>query len=92
MVGETNTKFVSKEFISPIDKASTATIVCFYGSIINFDGDLEEGGFLELSDCRRKIRLHMSIDHSKKEYIEIIRKIERNCKEFGDFLESIAPD
>jgi hypothetical protein len=87
-IGPNKCEFVRKEFISPIEKQSTATIIAYHGSIINYDGDLEEGGYLEMSDCRRKVRIHTSSDHTPEEYIALVRKIEKVCKEYADFLES----
>lgn len=86
-----DTKFLRKEFISSNDDASTSTIVSFYGKYTDIHGGLEEGGFLEISDCKRKVRFNTSENEPLKEYIEGIRKMEKICKEFGDFLESIAP-
>ena len=88
------TLYNHREFLTDKNSEFTNTVVAFYGTRFDYNGDLEKGGFFELTDCKGKVRLHTFplYPDSDKVYLEMIRKLEKVIKEYGDFLESIAPD
>ena len=73
--------------------ASTGSVVAFYGYNPGF-GNID--GFLEVGSCSKKARLHMDIDKNvdktkaRKDFIKKIRKLEKVCKEYADFLEKLS--
>jgi hypothetical protein len=60
------------------------------GSVVTFDG-VEQGdektySFLELADCRGKIRLHMADYDTKIEYAEKMELLAKTVQKFADHL------
>jgi hypothetical protein len=67
------------------------------GSIVAFDGevkDLDTGNkypqrFLEIADCRHKIRLHLTSDDSSEDFLNKMKLLRNEIEEFIIYLENI---
>lgn len=69
-------------------KDSTGSVVAFDGLITDLDtGARYEQRFLEISDCRRKIRLHQSSDDSKEDFIKKMKLLHSTVHDFINHLE-----
>jgi hypothetical protein len=71
-----------RTWLNPLKSDSTGSVVAFNGDI-TYKGELIEEMFLEISDCKNKLRLHITSDESKEDFI---RKMELLRDEINMFI------
>lgn len=67
---------------------STGSLVCFDGTVTTKTNESLDWSFLEISDCRNKVRLHRTEDDSKEDFLRKLKTIKREVSEFINFLEN----
>jgi hypothetical protein len=58
-----------RTWLNSIKSDSTGSVVAFDGKV-SYEGQYVDSTFLEIADCRRKIRLHITSDDSRQDFIE----------------------
>ena len=66
---------------------NTGSVVAFDGKV-TYDNQLVNSTFLEISDCRSKIRLHLTTDDSKSEFIDKLKLLKNEIELFINHLEN----
>jgi len=67
---------------------STGSLVAFDGEVTDLDSKNKyQQTFLEIADCRTKIRLHRTSDDSREDFISKMKLLEKEIKLFIDYLE-----
>jgi molybdopterin synthase catalytic subunit len=64
---------------------STGSVVCFAGKVKNKDKYFDDM-FIEIADCRNKIRLHITDDDTKKDFINKLKTLNKEIINFIDYL------
>lgn len=82
-----------REWLNPKGVYASSTITAFAG-MSSFLGEqnVKTDFFqkkLTIHDCQQSIRLHQMPEQTDEEYITKIRLVEKVCKDFADYLESI---
>ena len=68
---------------------STGSIVAFDGKVTDIDLKNEYvQRFLEIADCRGKIRLHKTCDDSNADFLDKMKLLEREIHQFIKYLET----
>lgn len=69
---------------------STGSIVAFDGKVTDIDTKNEyTQRFLEISDCRSKIRLHKTSDDSDEDFLNKMKLLKSEIEQFINHLENI---
>lgn len=68
---------------------STGSVVAFDGKVTDLDtGNKYTQRFLEVADCRGKVRLHQTSDDSKEQFIQKMKILRDEINLFINHLES----
>jgi len=59
-------------------------------SVIDFEGRSYNETFLEIADCRHKIRLHITSDDTKADYVKKLKLLSKEIELFINHLESFT--
>ena len=70
-----------RAWLNDNDIDSTSSIVCFDG-MVTYEGKPEESMFVEIADCRGKIRLHKNTDETIEDFIFKLTYLNTNLTEF----------
>ena len=65
---------------------STGSVVAFDGKLVDFDGKEYRSTFIEISDCRSKVRLHITSDDTRKEFIKKMKLLRSEIDSFINHL------
>jgi hypothetical protein len=66
---------------------STSSVVSYDGEVTDIDtGKKFPHRFLEISDCRNKIRLHLTSDDSDKDFIKKLQILNNEITKFINYL------
>lgn len=69
---------------------STGSIVAFDGKVTDIDTKNEyTQRFLEIADCRNKIRLHKTSDDSDSDFLNKMKLLKSEIEQFINHLENI---
>jgi len=69
---------------------STGSIVTFDGKVTDIDSKKEyEQRFLEIADCRNKVRLHKTSDDTNEDFLTKMKLIKSEIEQFISHLENI---
>jgi len=69
---------------------STSSIVAFDGTVTDIDTKNEyTQRFLEIADCRNKVRLHKTSDDSDKDFLNKMKLLKSEIEQFIYYLENI---
>jgi hypothetical protein len=69
---------------------STGSIVAFDGEVTDIDTENKyTQRFLEIADCRSKVRLHKTSDDSDKDFLDKMKLIKSEIEQFINHLENI---
>lgn len=69
---------------------STGSIVAFDGKVTDIDNKKEyTQRFLEIADCRRKIRLHQTSDDTDEDFLNKMKLLKSEIEQFIHHLENI---
>lgn len=73
-----------RTWLNPLTSDSTGSVVAFEGEVTDLDsGKLYPQMYLEVADCKNKVRLHLTSDDTKEDFI---RKMELLYDEIGMFI------
>lgn len=75
-----------RTWLNPFDSDSTGSIVAFDGKV-TYEGQLVDSTFLEIADCRSKVRLHLTSDDCRQDFIEKMRLLRNEIDLFIKHLE-----
>lgn len=78
----------NRVWLNSENSASTGSVVCFDGILDSWEG-MYRSMFVEISDCRNKIRLHNSYSDTKEEFII---KLENLQDILTDFIKHLKED
>jgi len=68
---------------------STGSVVAFDGKVTNIDTKTEyTQRFLEIADCRSKVRLHQTCDDGDIDFLEKMQLLEKEIHQFVEYLSS----
>lgn len=67
--------------------ASTGSVVCFDGILDSWEGTYRSI-FVEIGDCRGKVRLHNSYSETKEQFINKIKGLQKELTDFINHLEN----
>ena len=81
-------KYYNKRtWLNPIESDSTGSVVAFDGEVTDLDtGKKYPQTFLEVADCRGKVRLHLTSDDTKEMFIEKMEKLRDEVELFINHL------
>lgn len=82
------TNYNKRTWLNSEDSDSTGSLVCFDGTVTTKKDESLDWAFLEISDCRNKVRLHRTEDDSKDDFLRKLKTIKREVSEFINFLEN----
>jgi hypothetical protein len=78
----------SRTWLNPLDSDSTGSVVAYDGEVTDLDtGKKYPQTFLEISDCRNKVRLHLTSDDRKELFIEKMKQLNYEIELFIKHLE-----
>ena len=81
-------KYNKRTWLNSKKSDSTGSIVCFSGEVTDLDtGKKYSQMFLELSDCRNKVRLHLTSNDTKLEFLNKMRLLKNEISKFIKYLE-----
>ena len=75
-----------RTWLNAIKSDSTGSVVAFDGKV-TYGNELVDSTFLEVSDCRHKIRLHLTSDDDKQDFIDKMKLLRNEIDEFINHLE-----
>lgn len=80
------TKYCKRTWLNPSDSPSTGSIVCYAGDLEWRDG-VDPSYFVEVADCHGKVRVHMSCQDTKEDYIAKVRSMRDALTDYLTYLE-----
>ena len=75
-----------RTWLNPTESDSTGSIVAFSGNVTH-EGKLLDEAFLEISDCKNKVRLHLTTDDSIEDFINKIKLLKKEIELFINHIE-----
>lgn len=75
-----------RTWLNSIKSDSTGSVVAFNGEVTYRDELIEEM-FLEIADCKNKVRLHITSDDTKEDFIEKMKLLRNEIELFINHLE-----
>lgn len=79
----------NRTWLNPIKSDSTASVVAFDGEVTDLDTNKKyPQTFLEIADCRNKVRIHLTSDDTKEMFIEKMEHIKREIQLFINHLDN----
>ena len=75
-----------RTWLNSITSDSTGSIVAFDGKV-TYEGQLVDSTFLEIADCRSKVRLHLTSDDSRHDFKEKMKLLRHEIELFIEHLE-----
>ena len=75
-----------RTWLNPISSDSTGSVACFDGKV-SFGDNLVDSTFIEISDCRNKIRLHQTVDDSRKQFVDKLKLLKTEIELFINHFE-----
>lgn len=76
-------------WLNPESSRSTGSLVCFDGKTEFSDG-IERDSFIEIADCRGKVRIHKSSDDSVTEFVQKLSAMRNEIDSFINHLQTIV--
>jgi hypothetical protein len=70
----------------------TGSVVAFDGRLIDYKGNDYQSTFLEIADCKNKIRLHITSDDTVTDFIDKLELLKSEIESFINRLKSKADD
>lgn len=80
-------RYNSRTWLNSLNSDSTGSVVAFDGDVTLWNKELTPSTFLEISDCRNKIRLHMNEDDNKEHFIQKMTILKDEIQLFINHLE-----
>jgi len=72
--------------------SSTGSVVAFDGRLIDYKGNDYQSTFLEISDCSKKITLHVTSDDTTTDFIDKLELLKSEIEFFLDYLKNKTDD
>ena len=82
------TYYSSRKGLNPKKSRSTGSVVCFDGMTESAEG-LDRDSFIEISDCRGKVKLHKSSEDSPGAFILKLTLLRDEIDRFIDHLRDV---
>ena len=82
------TYYNKREWLNDETSASTSSIVCFDGIRDSEDGFYRRM-YVEIADCRNKIKLHQSYTETNEQFIAKLKKLNKELTDFITHLEKV---
>lgn len=76
-------------WLNPESSRSTGSLVCFDGKTEFSDG-IERDSFIEIADCRGKVRIHKSSDDDISDFIKKLSTMRNEIDSFINHLQTIV--
>lgn len=71
---------------------ATSSVVAFDGEVTDQDTQKKYPHmFLEIADCHRKVRIHLTSDDTRKDFLNKIKRLEAEILKFIMYLEENEP-
>lgn len=70
-----------RTWLNSIKSDSTGSVVAFHGKV-TYKGETFDDAFLEIADCRNKVRLHLTTDDKKEDFIEKMKTLRKEIDLF----------
>ena len=80
------TYYNTRTWLNNDKSSSTSSVVCFDGMVDSMDGFYRRM-YLEIADCRNKIKLHQSYSETDEEFINKLKKLRNEIDSFINHLE-----
>lgn len=77
--------FCERQFLAELGHYSTSSAVTFSGKV-RYDETLYLEHYIEISDCKDKVKLHKTHDETVTEYVEKLTRLQQQLGRFIDFL------
>lgn len=81
-------QYSKRIWLNPESSSSTGSFVAFHGKTLWGDNQIEDETFIELADCRSKIRLHKKFEDSIDDFINKLKLLNYEIDNFIKFLEN----
>ena len=82
------TYYNSRKWLNHEKSRSTGSVVCFDG-MTEFSEGLDRDSFIEIADCRGKVKLHKSSEDSSEEFIFKLTLLRYEIDRFIDHLRNV---
>jgi len=77
-----------RTWLNSEDSDSTGSVVAYDGVVTTYDNDEQlPWTYLEIADCRTKIRLHRTKDDTKEDFINKMKLLKNEIELFVNHLE-----
>ena len=76
-----------RTWLNPQISDSTGSVVTFDGLVKDAEGKLYPQTFIEIADCRNKIRLHKNPEDSMQDFTNKLSVLKADIEEFINYLE-----
>ncbi len=77
-----------RTWLNPDNSDSTGSVVAFDGKV-TYHNEFLDSRFLEIADCKNKIRLHQTTDETKEDFIAKMKLLKSEIEQFINYLENI---
>ena len=74
-----------RTWLNPTSSDSTGSVVAFDGKV-TYGDHLVDSTFLEIADCRNKIRLHLTSDDTREDFIQKMKILRTEIDLFIEYL------
>lgn len=82
----TKTAYNTRTFLNPSTSPSTGSIICYDGET-TFHNETERNMFVEIADCRNKVRIHKCLEDSPKQFLDKVKLMRDELNNFIKHLE-----
>lgn len=87
-INMSNVRWNNRVWLNSLDSHYSGSIVTFDGTnLLNRGKKLERYTFIEISDCHGKVRIHKDDNLDMRDFIEKLRLLETEIREFRLHLE-----
>ncbi len=80
--------YSSRKWLNPIESDSTGSVVAYDGKVTDLDTQNKyTQKYLEISDCRGKVRLHQTSDDTPEQFLNKMKLLKEEIDKFIIHLE-----
>lgn len=77
-----------RKWLNKNNSDSTGSVVCFAGKV-KYENKYEDSIFIEIADCRNKIRLHKTSDDTTNDFLNKLKILNIEITNFIDYITKI---
>jgi hypothetical protein len=82
--------YIKRTWLNSSDSDSTGSIVAFDGKVTDLDSNNKyTQRFLEIADCRNKVRLHKTSDDTDESFLIKMKLLKNEIEQFINHLETL---